>query len=68
MLIDASSGYPNLKLNEESSNLTTSSWPFGRYWYTKLSFGAALVGDMFQKKIHKLFNDIPNVLSLAMIF
>ena len=32
-IIDASSGYHNLKLDEKSSFLTTFACPFGRYWY-----------------------------------
>ena len=33
-IIDASSGYHNLKLDKQSSYLTTFSHPFGRYHYT----------------------------------
>ena len=63
-LIDASSGYHNLKLNDKSY-LTTLSCPFGRYQYARLPFGAALAGYMFQRKIDKLFNDISNVFGIA---
>ena len=41
------------------------SCPFGRYLYIGLLFGAALAGDMFQKKIEKLFSDIPNDFGIA---
>ena len=34
---------------------------FGRYRCIRLLFGAVPSGDMFQKKIDELFNDIPNV-------
>ena len=60
MLIDTSSRYLNLKLNEKSSYLMTFSCPFGRYGVLRLLFGSAPTGDMFQKKIDELFNDIPN--------
>ena len=53
-LVHASSGYYNLKLDEKSSYLMTFSCPFG----------VALAGDMFQKKIDELFNDIPNVFGI----
>ena len=33
MLTDARTGYHNLKLDEQSSYLTTLSCPFGRYRY-----------------------------------
>ena len=64
MLIDASSGYDNLKLDERSSYLTISC-PFARYRYIKLSFGVDPVGDMFQKKIDELFSDMSNVFNIA---
>ena len=31
----------------------------------KIPFGAELAGDMFQRKIDELFNDIPNVFGIA---
>ena len=49
-LIDTSSDYQNLKLEKESSYLTNSPCPFGRYRYTRLPCRAALSGDKFQKK------------------
>ena len=64
-IIDASSGYHNLKLDKQLSYLTTFSCPFGRYRYKCLLFGAALAGNMFQHKIDKIFNDMPNVFGIA---
>ena len=58
MLVDTSSRYNNLKLNK-NSYLTSFPCPFDRYWYILLPFGTAQAGDMFQKKVHELFNDIP---------
>ena len=43
-IIDTSSGYHNLKLDKQSSYLTTLSCPFGRYHYKQLPFGAAPAG------------------------
>ena len=42
-IIDATSGYHNLKLDEKSSYLTTFTCPFGRYRYKQLSFRAVPV-------------------------
>ena len=53
-LIDASSGYHNLK-HEKSSYLTIFMCQFGRFRYKTLLFGASLTGDMFQRKIDKIF-------------
>ena len=64
-IIDASSGYHNLKLDKQSSYITTFTCPFGSYRYKQLPFGAVPVGDMFQGKIDKIFNDMPNVFGIA---
>ena len=49
LLMDASLGYYNLKLDEKILYLTTFWCPFFRYWYIWLPFEAA---PLFQKKIH----------------
>ena len=64
-IINMSSGYHNIKLDNQSSYLTTFVCPFGRYRYKCLSFGAVPVGDMFQCKINETFNDITNVFGIA---
>ena len=64
-LIDVSSGYHNLKLDKRSSYLTMFACQFGRYRYKHLLFGAALVGDMFQRKSDKIFKELPNVFSIG---
>ena len=38
-VLDATSGYWQIKLDEESSLLTTFNTPFGRYPLTRMSFG-----------------------------
>ena len=64
-ILDTGSGYHNLKLDKQSSYLTIFSCLFGRYQYKCLPFGAAPVGNMFQCKIDKIFNDMPNVFGIA---
>ena len=64
-IIEASLGYHNLWLDTQSSYLTTFACTFGRYWYKCLPFGAVLVGNMFQCKIDKIFNDMPNIFGIA---
>ena len=64
-IINASSGYHNLKLDKQSLYLTPFSCLFGRYQYKHLPFGAVPAGDMFQHKIDKIFNDMPNVFGIA---
>ena len=41
------------------------SFPFDRVQYIRLPFGAALAGNMLQRKIDELFSDIPNVFGIA---
>ena len=57
-IIDASLGYHNLQVDTKLSYLTTFTCLSGRYQYKHLPFGAVPVGDMFQHKIDKIFNDI----------
>ena len=63
-LIDMSSGYHNLQLDEKSSYLTMFACTFGRYRYKRLLCGAVPTGDRFQR-IDKIFKDLPNVFGIA---
>ena len=64
-LLDVSSWYHNLKLDEKSSYLMTFTCQLGRYRYKWLPFGAALAGNMVQRKIDEIFKDILNVFGIA---
>ena len=64
-IIDVSSGYHNLKLDKQSSYLTTFACLFGRYRYKWLPFEAVPAGAMFQCKIDEIFNDMPSVFGIA---
>ena len=64
-IINASLGYHNLKLDKQSSYLTTFACLFGRYRYKWLPFGAVPAGDMFQCKIDEIFNDMQNVFGIV---
>ena len=64
-LIDAHSGYYNLKLDEKSSYLTQFTCQFDRYRYKRQQFGGAHAGDMFQRKIDKIFKDLLNVFDIT---
>ena len=55
--MDANLGYQNLKVDERLSYLTTFSCLFGRYRYK--------TGTCLNKKIYKLFQDLPDVFSTA---
>ena len=64
-LINAISGYHNLKLDERSLYLTMFSCPVGRYGYIRLPFRGAPARDVFQKKINELSSGMPNAFDTA---
>ena len=64
-IVDVSSGYHNLQLDTKSSYLTTFVFPFGRYQYKPLLFGAMPAADMFQHNIDDIFSDMPNIFGIA---
>ena len=63
--LDAKSGYWQMKLNEESSYLTTFNTPFGRYRFCRLPFGIVSSQDEFQRKMDEIFEDIPGTTPLV---
>ena len=65
-LLDARSGFWNLKLDDKSSRLTTFACMFGRYRYLRLPFGLSCSSDLFQKKVDETFVDLrSNVMGIA---
>ena len=58
---DATSGYWQMKLDEESSKLCTFKTPFGRYRFTRLPFGIKSAPEVFQKKMSQVLEDIDGV-------
>ena len=64
-IINASSGYHNLKLERKVIVPNNISCPFGRYRYKQLPFGAVLVGNMFQSKIDDIFSDTDDILAIC---
>ena len=48
-VLDATSGFWQIKLDEESSLLTTFNTPFGRYRFTRMPFGIHSAQEVFQK-------------------
>jgi len=60
-VLDASSGYWQISLDQESSKLCTFNSPFGRYMFKRLLFGLLSAQDIFQKVITEMFEDIDGV-------
>ena len=59
--LDASHGYWQVPLDEESQLLTTFNSPFGRYCYTRMPFGIKSAQEIFQKRMHQNFGDLAGV-------
>jgi len=57
-VLDATSGYWQIKLDEESSLLTTFNAPFGRYRFTRMPFGIHSAQEMLQETVDLAFEGI----------
>ncbi|XP_023806683.1 uncharacterized protein K02A2.6-like [Oryzias latipes] len=59
--LDASSGFWQLRLYEESSKLCTFNTPEGRYRFLRLPYGIRSVPEVYHKTIHMIYEHIPGV-------
>ena len=64
-VVDTKKGYWHVELDEESSLLCTFNTPFGRYKFHRLPFGVLVSQDVFQKKMDRAYEGIPNVSGIA---
>ena len=62
--LEALSGYWHVKLDHESSMLTTFNTPFGRYRFLRVPFGIHSVQDVFQKMVDKTYGDLQGVAAI----
>lgn len=60
-VLDASSGFWQLKLDEASSRLCTFNTPFGRYRFLRLAFGINSAPEVFHRTVRQLFEGIEGV-------
>ena len=58
-ILDAKSGFWQLKLDEESSLLCTFNTPIGRYRFTRLPFGVKCAPEIFQ--LDQMVEDLDGV-------
>ncbi|XP_029645379.1 uncharacterized protein K02A2.6-like [Octopus sinensis] len=63
--LDASNGYWNIKIDEESSMLTTFNTPFGRYRFNRLPFGLKVSQDVFQRQIDETYQGCKGAIGIA---
>ena len=64
-LLDAKSGYWQVKLDEASSMLTTFNTPWGKYRYLHLPFGLKVSSDVFQEQLEAVLKLHSNVTRIA---
>ena len=55
---DASSGYWQIKVDQESSKLLTFATPFGRYHFKLLPYGIHSASEIFQASVANVISDI----------
>ncbi|XP_029657087.1 uncharacterized protein K02A2.6-like [Octopus sinensis] len=63
--LDASKGYWNIKIDKESSMLTTFNTPFGRYRFNRLPFGLKVSQDVFQRQIDETYQGCKGAIGIA---
>jgi hypothetical protein len=56
--LDASNGYWQIKVDEESSKLLTFNTPFGRYRFKRLPFGIHSASEVFQARVSEIIEGI----------
>ena len=57
--LDASSGYWQIKVDEQSSNLLTFGTPSGRYRFKRLPYGIHSVSEASQREVTSIILDLP---------
>ena len=57
-VLDAKNGFWHVKLDEESSYLTTFHTPFGRYRWCRMPFGISSAPEVFQRRMHELIEGL----------
>jgi len=59
--LDASSGFYQIPLSEESSKLCTFATPFGRWRFKRMPFGISTAPEIFQRTMDMFFGDLEGV-------
>ena len=60
-VLDASSGFWQIQLDNESVRLFTFNTPFGRYMFKQQPFCISSAQDVFQRIMSEIFQDIEGV-------
>ncbi|XP_052718583.1 uncharacterized protein K02A2.6-like [Crassostrea angulata] len=63
--LDVKEAFWLVKLDEESSRLTTMITPFGRYRWARPPFGLKVSSKIFQRKLNEVFGNMTGVFSVV---
>jgi hypothetical protein len=64
-VLDAKSGFWQIKLDEESSKLTTFNTPFGRFRWLRMPFGICSAPEEFQRRMNITFENLKGTAVIA---
>jgi len=60
-VLDVKSGFYHIVLDDASNKLFCFNTPFGIYKFKRLAFGVSSAPEIFQKLMHRYFDDIKGV-------
>lgn len=60
-VVDCSSGFWQINLDERSSKLCTFNTPFGRYRFLRMPYGISSAPEVFQKRIRQIYDNLEGV-------
>ena len=63
--LDVKEAFWHIKLDEESSKLTTMITPFGRVRWTRMPFGLNVSSEIFQRHLATALDDLPGLINVA---
>ena len=64
-VLDVKNGFWQIKLEKESSMLTTFNTHFGRYIWLRIPFGLCSAPEIFQRNMHELIEEISGIEVIA---
>ena len=64
-IVDSTKSFFNLSLMKRASLLTTFGTMYGHYCYLRIPMGTSLLPDVYQFKVDKIFEDIPQCVGIA---
>ena len=64
-VLEATSGYWQVKLDEACSKLCTFNTPCGRYRFTRLPFGINYAPEVFQHRMSEFFEDVEGLKAIV---